>query len=221
MATEVEQGGIWEFSLPQKDIDHARNSSMAALRARRLASIAEDAQDGANLSREVPPPQAPNLDIPPFMATPLHDFEGLFWMYPWTIDVRSFNSDNSSKEWQLPHYNYLFGTSGNKANFLKDSGKILQWIRTVNLGLSASLTEASGFYIAIAEALVKGYRMLESTTEGQLNHLAYSDQKTPREIVEFFSYLAELTDPIPLYGRISLQAHYSQPPTQFQPSPDG
>jgi hypothetical protein len=63
-----------------------------------------------------------------------------------------------------------------KAGFLKYNATIIHWITyTVDLGSSYSLVHTSGFYISIAEALVEGYKMLESSKRGELNHLAYVD----------------------------------------------
>jgi hypothetical protein len=209
MAMEVHDGGVWAFTISEKDVKDAKERSMTALqalRARRLAALAEQARNLTDLlnpnSPLAPPrPQASEVAIepPPFMATPLHDLESLFWMFVWTIDTRSFYPGNSAEAWQLRHFHQIF-VAGPKAGFLKYSATIIHWITsTVDLGSSHSLVHTSGFYISIAEALVEGYKMLESSKRGELNHLAYADQKTPRQLVELFSYLAVVTDPIPLY----------------------
>jgi hypothetical protein len=88
MVMEVHDGGVWAFTISEKDVKDAKERSMTALqalRARRLAALAEQVGNLTDLlnpnSLLAPPrPQAPGFAIedPPFMATPLHDLESLF-----------------------------------------------------------------------------------------------------------------------------------------------
>jgi hypothetical protein len=220
MAAEVENGGKWAFLMSnviaQRELLEESRRHVEATRARRAVhttSTPENFRPSNNIQNLVQDhnsPQPRHRNVPLFMATPLHDAEGLFWMFKWTFDVRSFQPDDSARAWQLESYNTTF-VSKQKLMFLKTKEDMYEWIAM--MAVSGSPLEKIGLttYLCgnLIETLTSGYKTLESTSWGELNHSAYSDNSAPRLVVEHFTDLADVMEtlgPIHLYGRIHFKA---------------
>jgi hypothetical protein len=220
MAAEVENGGKWAFlmsdvtALTERDERGRRYIEVTrARRAIHTAPIPENSRPPDNNQNSVQdrnPPQPRSRNVPLFMATPLHDAEGLLWMLKWTFDVRSFQPDNSARAWQLENYDTTF-VSRRKLTFLKNKENWHEWTEVMAVSGSPLqdielITHSCGKLI---EALTSGYKTLESTSRGKLNHSAYSDNSAPRQVVEHLTDLADMMEtrgPIHLYGRIPFKA---------------
>jgi hypothetical protein len=217
MAIEVENKGVWAFdetSIEDDDEDLAASvmayqaalADQAATKQGDLGGSSSNQRVRANPS----PPQAQPETLPPFMATPLHDLESLFYMFVWSLDCRSLRSDNSARDWQREHYSHIF-VERQKEVFLSKAGSIRRWKKLMAHDVPENFSFLTGQYSGIARNLVEGYQMLEASISKtkELNHLAYSDHKTPRKIVEGFSKLAFLAKRVvrhlPLYMCLSFE----------------
>jgi hypothetical protein len=205
MAVEVVNEGTWAF---------------VAGDAKELQSIAEERRalelDEVAISSEVlgdsgTNPSSNDRDLsprslPPFFHTPIHDIEALYWMIWWTITVRSFSEDNTAMVWQVELYNSIFVEKGKKTYLTSSSDITQSWVYKIKPNVP-DISYGYLYCTLISNALVDGYKALESMRDNKLDHDAYSDPRIPRTMVKLFSQLAihakRRPSDVRLYGHIS------------------
>jgi hypothetical protein len=140
------------------------------------------------------------------MHTSLHDVEALYWMLWWTISYRSFAEGGPPKPWQPQLYNDIFNDN-KKMDYLTNENTIGWWWIYDIKGSFKEIFWIYPYLVDIAECFVEGYKTLECTYPGKLNHLAYADNHVPEKIVAIFSELLVASEKrleIYLFGRILL-----------------
>jgi hypothetical protein len=204
MALEVVNEGIWMFTPEDTEglqaiaeAEQALESDEAAIGSEGLGdSSTNPSSDNWGLSPR---------SLPPFVHTPIHDVEALYWMIWWTITVRSFSEDNKAMDWQVKLYNSIF-VENRKQVYLTNASTISGcWTYDIKTKVPA-IYYGYLYCKMISDALVDGYKVLESIRDNKLDHNAYSDSRVPRAMVELFSRLARYAKRKPdvrLYGHIS------------------
>jgi hypothetical protein len=126
----------------------------------------------------------------PFIPTPLHDLEPLFWMLIWIMCSRSLDGP-VLHPWQDKVRLQVF-SNGQKPTFLRNPKEFIDAF----VEKFPQFSELKGPIVDMAKFLVTAHENFQSKVPGKLWPAAYADHAIPQAMVGLFDTLSSELDSI-------------------------
>jgi hypothetical protein len=176
MACEI-QTGKWAF--PKTVITYYKKKT----------SKKKTSKKGAQPVPQLDPPATPTIRTPPFIPTPLHDLEPLFWMLIWIMCSRSLDGP-VLHPWQDTARRTFY--EGEKPTFLRGPQAFVDAF----VEKYPHFGELREQIVEMAKVLVTAHEDCQSKVPGKLWTAAYADHAIPQAMVGLFDTLSSDLDSI-------------------------